>query len=173
MAAAGPVALAMAAAGQLVGGIEQNNAAKAGAKVDIENSRLAVLEGEQQSMQTRRDERGLAGEMLAAMGGGGVELGSGSAGDVIAQSAYQRELEILNIRTRSMGEANNLLQAAADKRRAGKAALIAGVFGAGAMALSGVRDMRAARTARTQAERERVILRGGSPVPRMTQAGAR
>lgn len=173
MAAAAPVALAMAAAGQIMGGIESNRAARVGAAVDTENSRLTILQGEQEAMQTRRDERAQSGEMIAAMGASGIELGSGSSADLLAQSAYQRELEILNLRMRRAGEANNLLQQAADKKAAGRAALIQGVFGAAATALQGASDIRSKRTASKQAEQERrVILGGGTvPVPRMSVSG--
>lgn len=171
MAAAAPVALAMAAAGQLLGGIEANRAGKVGAAVDTENARRSILQGEQESMQTRRDERAQSGEMIAAMGGSGIELGSGSSADLLAQSAYQRELEVLNIRTRRSSEANNLLQSAADRKAAGRAALVQGVFGAASTALKGVSDMRAKRTAADQASKERAVILGGGTVPRMSVSG--
>lgn len=171
MVAMGPAALAMAAVGQVVGGIEANRGARAQARVDEENARLSLLEGEQAALQTRKDERMQAGAMLAAMAGDGVQLGSGSAADVLAESAYQRELEVLNLRTRSTRQANGLLQSADDRRAAGRGALIGGLFGAAATALQGVSDIRAQRTMTAQRARERGVILGGAPVPKMRVGG--
>jgi hypothetical protein len=171
MAAAAPVALAMQAVGGIVGGIEQNRAARSAAKVDDENARLTILEGEQQGLATARDERLQAGSMLAAMAGDGVQLGTGTAGDLLAESAYQRELEILGIRSRASQQASNLQQSAADRRKAGRAALIGGIFGAAATAVQGVSDLRSQRTASAQRNKERGVILGGGTVPRPSIAG--
>lgn len=160
-AAAPAIGLGMSVVGKLAGGVEANRAARANAAIDEQNALLTLLGGEQESLQTRKDERMQAGDMLAAMGGGGLEIGSGSAADVIAESAYQRELEILNIRTKAAGDANNLYQAARDKRAAGKSALIQSVFSAGASAISGISDIRAARVASAQTAKEQGYILGG------------
>lgn len=173
MAAAGPIALAMSVAGKVMGGIEENNAYRAQARVDEENARIGLLEGEQGALQTRKDERQQAGDMIAAMGGSGIALGSGSAADVIAESAYQRELEILNIRTRATHQANNLSQSAEDKRKAGKAALVRSLFSAASTALSGVSDMKKQSALSNQADWERRQTMGGGTqsVPAMRVQG--
>ena len=167
MAAAGPAAIAMQAAGSLMQGIEANKAARGQARVDEENARLSILDGEQQALQTSHDERMQAGLQLTDLADAGVQLGTGSAADVLAESAYQRELEILNIRTRATRQANNLYQDAADKRAAGRSALIGGMFGAAASALKGVADTRAQRTTAASIGRVNSAVAGGSPpVPR-------
>jgi hypothetical protein len=172
MAALAPAALALQVVGGVVGGVEQDRAARAGARVDEENARLALLEAEQQADATRTEERRQAGEMITVMGGSGVQLGSGSAADVLAQSAYQRELEVLNIRRRATREARGLQQAADDKRKAGKAAIIGGLFGAAATALQGVSNIRAQRAAAASAGRGRAAAWGsGGRAPRPTIAG--
>jgi hypothetical protein len=173
MAAAAPIALGLQVAGKITEGIEANRAARAQARVDDENARLSILEGEQLAQRTREDERMQAGAMLAAMAGSGVQLGSGSAADVLAESAYQRELEVLNLRTRATHQARNLHQSAEDRRAAGRAAIIQGVFGAGATALQGISDLRERRTASNQrAQERRVVLGGGTaPVPKMNVVG--
>lgn len=158
MAAAGPAALAMQASAQIIGGIEANRAAKGQARVDDENARLSILGGEQDALQTRRDERMQTGALIASMGADGVQLGSGSATDVLAENAYQRELEIYGIRTKATQQANNLYQSATDRRAAGKSALTSAMFGAAATALKGVSDMRAQRV---QSE-----VQAGQRVPR-------
>ncbi|TDN82971.1 hypothetical protein [Stakelama pacifica] len=147
MGAALPViAIAAQAAGTIYSGIEANNGARAAAAVDQENARRTILSGEYDALQTRKDERRLSGDLIASMGAAGVDIGSGSSADIIRQNAVQRELEILNIRSRATNEANNLYQAAADKKKAGRSALIQSMFGAVSGALAGASDMRAQRT---------------------------
>lgn len=177
MAAALPVAaVALQVGSKVLGGVQQNNAARAAAAVDEENGRLTLLDGEQQGLQTRRDERQQTGDMIAMQGGSGIEIGSGTAGDLIAESAYQRELEILNIRTKATRQADNFYQEAKAKRKAGKAALINGLFGAAASVISAVGDMRAARTSSAQSGAEYSAALGGgsqasSAVPPMRVKG--
>lgn len=178
MAAAAPIAMALSVVGKVVGGIEQNNAARSAAKVDEQNAQLSLLEGEQQGLQTRKDERMQAGEMIAAMGGAGTQLGTGTASDLISQSAYDRELEILNIRTRATEQANNLYQSANDKRAAGRSALIQSLFGAASSAISAVGGMRADNALAGQTATENNYMLGGGtyaasagPAPAMRVKG--
>lgn len=170
MAAAAPVALAMAAVGSIVGGIEQNRAARAGARADTENARRTVLLGEQEALQTSIDQRRAAGDMLASMAGSGFEMGQGSFGDLLRESAYQQELEILNIRTTRAQEAGNLLQQASERRKAGRAALIGGMFGAVSTALQGASQIRSANRQRYQVMDERTHQLPGQ-VPPMRVGG--
>ncbi len=168
MAAALPIALGMAAVGSLVGGIEQNRAARAGARADTENARLTILQGEQEALQTGREERRAAGDMLTAMAGSGFEMGQGSFGDLLRESAYQRELEVLNIRTTRTQESKNLLAQASERRKAGRAALLGGMFGAVSTAVQGASQIRAANQQRHQVWNERTHeLPGGVPPMRV------
>jgi len=156
MAAAGPIALAMQAAGGIVNGIETNRAARAQANVDEENARLSILDGEQQALATAKDARMAAGAQLAGLAADGVALGTGTASDLLAESIYQGELEKMNIRTRATRQAANLQQQADDRRKAGRAALIGGIFGAAASAIKGVSDIRAQRTVSQAQQNSRV-----------------
>lgn len=147
-------ALVMQAGGGLLQGIGANNEAKAGARVDEENARLSVLAGEQDSVQIRRDERMMAGDALAQMGGSGLAIGVGSPADILAESAMNRERDIAARRTQALQERNNYAQAAKDKRAAGRNALIGAAFGSVATALSGAADIRSARTGAQQQKKE-------------------
>ncbi|MFD1034155.1 hypothetical protein ACFQ15_05770 [Sphingomonas hankookensis] len=167
MAAAAPVALAMAAVGSIVGGIEQNRAARAGARADTENARRTILLGEQEALQTSLDQRRNAGDMLAAMAGSGFEMGNGSFGDLLRENAYQQELEILNIRTMRAQEADGLLAQAAERRKSGRAALVGGMFGAVSNALQGASSIRSASQQRFQLRTERAAVLGGVPPMRV------
>ena len=167
--------MAMQITGQIIGGIEQDKAAHAQARVDDANAQRTLLAGEQQALQTRKDERRASGDMIAGMGGTGLMIGSGSAADVLAQNAYERELEILNIRTQSATNANNLYQAGADKRAAGKAALVQSIYGAASTAIAGAGQMRASRTISGANDAYRAASLGGGtqsvPQPRIGGGG--
>lgn len=178
MAAAAPIiALGLTVGGKIFGGIEANNAARAAARVDEQNARGTLLEGEQQSLQTRKDERMQAGDMIAALGGAGTQLGTGTASDLISQSAYDRELEILNIRTRAAQQANNLFQSAKDKKAAGRGQLIQSVFSAVSSAISGASSIAGQSALRGQQATENQYMLGGgasaySTAPAMRVKGA-
>lgn len=161
------------AVSQVVQGVQAKKAAYAQASVDEENARLSILDGEQQAQQTRHDERMQAGAMLAAMGGSGVQLGSGSAADVLAESAYQRELEVLHLRTHATRQANGLIQQANDARAAGRAALLNSALGAVASTLQGVSNMRNQSALAAQRAKEGDVVLGGgrAPVPKMRVGG--
>lgn len=165
MAQAAIPLMVVTAAGQLAGGFAQRAEANAAARVDDENARLTILEGEQNALQTRRDERSIAGDMIAAMAGSGTLL-DGSNADLLAQSAYQREVEIGNIRRQSSAEARNLQREAKAKRRAGRNALIGAGFNAVSTALGGMADIRANRLLAAQGSRERgATLSGAIKIP--------
>lgn len=171
MAQAALPLMAVQAAGQLFQGFSANKEARAAARVDEENARLTSLQGEQEAMDTRREERGIAGDMLAAMAGGGTLL-DGSNGDLLAQSAYQREVEIFNIRSKRAAEARNLMSAAKDKRRSGRNALIGAGFSAVSTVLGGVSDIRRDRLLASQGARERgATLTGSIKVPVSSRGG--
>jgi hypothetical protein len=177
MAAAAPIiALGLSVGGQIFGGIQANNAAREAAKVDQRNAQKTLLEGEEQGLQTRKDERMQAGEMIAALGGAGTQLGTGTASDLISQSAYDREVEILNIRTRAAQQANNLFQSAKDKQAAGRNQLIQSLFGAVSSAIGGVSNIKGQNALQGQQATENQYQLGGgataySPAPAMRVKG--
>jgi hypothetical protein len=161
MAFAAPVALGMAALGHVVGGIQKNAAHRNAARVDMENSQLAILSGETEAAQLLRDERAMTGEMMVAQGAnGGIGL-SGSNWGMIAESAYQRERDIASLRQRAAGEARNLRQSAQDNKRAGRNALTGGIFNAVSTAIGGAADMRAQRISKMTAATGRATQRSG------------
>ncbi len=132
------IPMALAAAGSLIGGIEENGALNAAARADLENARLTTLQGELDAQDTRREERLAAGAGLAMAAGGGEALGTGTIADLFEQSALNREMDIANLRVQAAGEAKNLTDAAKAKRKAAKFALIKGVIGAGSAIAGGM-----------------------------------
>ena len=159
MATLAPVAL-MAAAAQFAGGVMERDASYRSANVDEENARLSILSGEQDAELLRRQERFQVGEDIAAQGGNGL-LSGGSITTLIEASAFERELEIATLRNRAYGEADNFKTRAKESRRAGKAALIGGLFGAVSSALDGAAGVRNQRRLSGQRARERSSLFGG------------
>jgi hypothetical protein len=142
MGAALPIAaVAMSAIAPIVQGIGENSEARAAARADDENGRLSILSGERDVEQVMRDERDAAGEALAIGAGSGLLVGTGSLADIIAASARERDRDIGVRRRQALGEQRNYQQAAKDKRKAGKNAIISGAFNGVANALAGANGM--------------------------------
>jgi hypothetical protein len=150
--------------GSLLSGADQKNQYKASARADEENARLTMLQAGYDSAQLRRDERLATGEMIAAQGGSGLELGTGSLADMIAQNAYYRELDILATRRSATAEANALYQSSRDKRKAGNMAMAGAILSAGSAALNGINDMRQQSAVKRQTQKERGYQLGGGTV---------
>lgn len=153
---------------QTIGGVMQGIGAKKdadrAAAVDMENARLSVLGGEQDVAQILRDERMMAGEAIAGLAGAGGGLATGTAGDLIAESAMQKDREIMARRQQAQAERRNYEQAAKDKKAAGRNALVGSLFNAAAGALSGVSNIQAGNRVSMAAAAERRVQLGGSIV---------
>jgi hypothetical protein len=132
------IPMALMAAGSIIGGIEEHDALKDGARADLENARLTTLQGELDAQDTRREERLAAGAGLAMAAGSGEALGTGTIADLFEQSALNREMDIANLRVQAAGEAKNLTDAAKAKRKAAKFALVKGIIGAGSAIAGGM-----------------------------------
>lgn len=129
------ISMGLQAVSTIAGGIGANAEARAGARIDDENARLSLLAGEQQAGEVLRQERMAAGEAVVSMADAGGGLGWGTAADVLAESLANRDRDIAALRTKAAGEARNHMRAAADKRSAGRAALIGAAFNTVAGAL--------------------------------------
>lgn len=174
MGAVLPVAaLALAAGGQLYQGYAENKAQRKAARGDEENARLSLMDGEQQVGDVVRDARFEQGQVAASIGQG--LLFGGSVGEVLRESSLQAEMQIERVREAARGEARNYQQQAAERRKAGKGALIGAAFSALSTAVGGAANMRSASGVRLQSERElkaRLGPRSGGSVPRsMVQLG--
>ncbi len=156
------VAMGVQAVGSIVGGIGANSEARASARVDEESARLALLGGEQDVAEVLRAERMASGEAIASMAGSGAGLGWGSAADILTEGLANRDRDIAALRTRAAGEARNYQQAAADKRAAGRNALIGSVFSAASNALSTAAGIKGGQMIDAQRTRIRTSTLGGS-----------
>lgn len=162
MGALMPIAsVAVAAGSKLAGGVMERNAQYRAAGTEYENARLSVLAGEQGVEQILDDERMAAGASLAAQGGNGLATG-GSIATLIEQSAFEAERALAAERQRAFGEASNYNARGDDRIRAGKNALIGGIFGAVSTALNGAAQLRQQKTATAQSRKERNARLGNS-----------
>lgn len=139
---AGGWATPLLAVGQFLGGVSQAKSYRRSAAVDMENARLTTLSGEFDVLQTLRDERLATGAGLASAAADGMALGTGTMADLVEQAAINREMDILHLRAKAAGEARNLVQSAADKRRAATSALVGGLISAGTTVAAGRADAR-------------------------------
>lgn len=162
MGAALPIAaLAITAGGQLYGGIQENKAQRRAARDDEENARLSLKSGEQEAMDVLREALFQQGDAAATLASNGLVFG-GSVSTVLADSSRAAEMDIERIREQARGEARNYYTQASERRRAGKSALIGGMFSAVATAVGGATQMRQQRQMETIAARERGVRLGGS-----------
>lgn len=134
------ISAAIAAAGALIGGIEERGALKGQAKADRENANRTEFQGELDSWQTMREARLAVGAGLAASAADGNVTGTGTVADLVEQATLEREMEIGNLRARARGEAANLRAEAKAKDRAATFAVIKGVVGAAGSIAGSVSD---------------------------------
>jgi hypothetical protein len=161
MGAALPIAaLAVTAGGQLFQGFSERKAENRAAAQDDENARLSLKAGEQDAMDVLRQGLSETDAAAATMAGSGLAWG-GSIAAVLADSAHQVEMDIQRVREKAVGEANNYTAQAREHRRAGKAALLGGMFNALSTAIGGAADIRNANRLAAQGASERAVRIGG------------
>lgn len=117
--------------GNVVGGIQANDAAKEDAAVLRTQARSARQQALQDEYAQRRGARQFEGHARAAA----AQAGGGEGGSVemlLEQSAIMAELDALNIRYGGEMRARGLLAEARATRKRGQQAFTAGMFGAGA-----------------------------------------
>lgn len=147
-------------------GVAQNNALLGAADADMENARLSELQGALNVEDIRRRGRATQGEAIAALAenGGGVE--GGSARDLIYQNSLEIEYAAMSARYGAAGEARGYRFKAAQDRQAARSALIGGILGAGAAAVTGVTNARnQSREDAAYAARANAYFPGGQRLP--------
>jgi|688.fasta_scaffold01422_30 hypothetical protein len=171
--AVGPALIALQVASAVAGGLSENAQARGEARQLDENARLTQLNGESDvlaALRQSRMEEGAGAADAAASGQQGI--GSGNIADMIYANAIERQREAMTIRANAQSEASGLRAQASAARSRGKAAIIGGVFRAGAAALSGIQSQNdmARIDAATQAGRAADLRQpqriGSIPIPR-------
>lgn len=137
MAVAAPVALGLMAAGQLYSGFSQADQLGDNAAILKENARRTELTGALDEAQVARDARAASGEAIAQQGAAGIELGTGSALEMLRQNAINAEFDKLTIRNRAAGEAAGMRSQAKQLKKQATATMIGSVISAGSSVLMG------------------------------------
>lgn len=129
---------ALQAGGGLIRGIAGFQTGKANARFARAEARAAVRQGVAESDDIRMQARRVAGEAIAAMGGHGAQIGTGSALDVLRDIEVESGLDRMRVQARAHNTAQARNAQAKLYRRQGAWNLIAGVAdGAAAMAGGG------------------------------------
>jgi hypothetical protein len=166
---AGPL-VALQAFSSVMGAVEKYGAARQEARALDENARRTDYDGAIQGQEMRMESRAAIGEQLAAGAASGVAIGTGSALDLIGESAQEAEFEILNLRRQAADQSANLRYQAKVTRRGATSALFRDLINTGsqaASAASGAGDAAALSAARGR-ERASVLPREtgtGIPLP--------
>ncbi|MFZ5704913.1 MAG: hypothetical protein ACOY5R_06560 [Pseudomonadota bacterium] len=138
MGAALPIiAIGAMAAGQLYSGISQADQLNDNANRMKENARRTELQGALDELQIGREARAAQGEAIAMQGASGVELGTGSALEMLRQNAIAAEYDKLNIRNRASAEAGNMRAQAKQLKRQATGTLISTGLSVGSSILMG------------------------------------
>ncbi|WP_375272042.1 hypothetical protein [Sphingomonas sp.] len=155
----GPPALALAAAGlaaagTMASGISEANGLRYQAKVADRNATLenqqtldAIQRGRTERVQLDRRYSALQGQQQAAMAANGIDLGFGSAADVVRDTTMLRNEDALalykNQDTEIRGHdinASNYVGEGRAKRSAAKGAIVSAAFSAGSTLLGGAQQ---------------------------------
>ena len=131
------VGLVMGAVGQ----VQQGKQAKATAKYNaaIESQRAADTEerGRNEEARIRREGEGAKGRQIAQLAANGIEISTGSASDLIADTAMMTELDALTVRSNTEREAAGLRSSSESLLAQGSNAQSNANFGAAGSLISG------------------------------------
>lgn len=165
MGAAAPIALGVKFAADAMGAVAESNGLKAQARALEKNAQIEQTNGAYAAVDAYRASRMEMGEDIVGFAGSGGFSDVGSAADMLAAKAVERELEAMNIRYEAATRADGLRAEAKDKRRAAKGALWGGLLGATASAISGASSLNNQSRAAGQNEQRRQGQRAGYGMP--------
>lgn len=122
------------AGGSLLKGASAFQAGKANARMLRAEARSNIAAGVAEEADIRAQARRTAGEAVAAMGANGVQLGTGSAIDLLREVELESGLDQLRVRRAAANRAASLRAQASQAKRQGIFDLLGGVMEAGAAA---------------------------------------
>lgn len=157
----GPAAIALQVASSFAGGAMESKGLRREANALDESGRRDESQGAADAVAAYRESRLALGEDMAAMGGSGFAIGSGSAQDLLTQALVERELEGMNIRQEAHLAAEEKRAQAREKRRQAKGALFAGLLNGASAAVSGASQMRSDARAASRNGSTRAAARAG------------
>lgn len=142
------VAGGLKAVGSIASGEAAHSAGIYNARQLDEQRRQALAATAENETQSRRDFSRFQGRQLANIAASGVQVGTGSALDIMTDSAIAAERDALNIRYQGALEGSRLKAEASMQRRQAKAARIGGYVGAASQLLGSYADYRQAKKIR-------------------------
>ncbi|MFZ4687848.1 MAG: hypothetical protein ACOYLS_01290 [Polymorphobacter sp.] len=110
-------------------GISGMQAGNYNARAAERDAVAAQQDGAAAEARVREEARYAAGEAIAAQGQSGMQLGTGSALDLLRENAVNAELDQLTIRTRAENMRRGKIGEAGLARATGRAALVQGIIG--------------------------------------------
>ena len=128
--------LAATAAMSIIQGVSQKSNLDGQAGALDENARRTETQGAYDSVDALRKSRLQEGVDITSAAASGSGL-TGSVADLLESNAVERQLEAMNMRYGAGQRADSLRLEAGQKRADGRAALLGGVFRAGAAAIQG------------------------------------
>lgn len=114
---------------KLLAGISGLQAANYNARAAEREGQMAVADGAATEAQIRDEARYAAGEAIASQGQSGLQLGTGSALDVLRENALNAELDRMRVRTQAENQKRAKKGEAGLLRAQGRSALAAGIIG--------------------------------------------
>lgn len=118
----------MKAVGQFAGGINAYNAGKYSRAMMAVNGQNALNAGVSERDAIRSRAEMIMGQQQVSQGGSGFAPGTGSALDLLKQSAANRELDMLTSRMKANNEAQDFAQKGFIAYQQGKSALAGGIL---------------------------------------------
>lgn len=114
---------------KILAGISGMQAANYNARAAETEGQMAVADGVATEARIRDEARMAAGEAVAAQAQSGLQIGTGSALDVLRESAVTAELDKLTVRARADNVRRAKAEEARMQRKSGRMALLAGIIG--------------------------------------------
>lgn len=145
------------------GAMQQSSLNKEAAAYD-ENARRTDTQGAFDAVDALRKSRMQEGIDITSAAASGSGL-TGSVADLLESNAVERQLEAMNIRYSANQQATSIRMQAAQKRADGRAALLGGIFRAGAAAIQGASGFGNSNALAGAQSRSQAQAMGTIPVP--------
>lgn len=120
---------------QVLQGMAGMDSANYNARLAGQQGQLALQQGAAEAERVRNAARYAAGEAIAAQGESGLQVGTGSALDLLRESRINAELDMMTVRTKAENERRTLNNRRRLLRAEARDALTGGTIAAGETAL--------------------------------------
>ena len=132
-----PIGMGLQIGGQIGKGIAARGAANRNAEFAEAEAVAIRRDGASDVARLRDEARMMAGEAIAAQGGSGLAIGTGSLMDALRENAINANLDQMQARTNAEARARSRELEAAGSRASGRAAMLQAILGAATSAVQG------------------------------------